>query len=163
MRKPTRRTLLRSIGAAAGSAAVYRTMDALGMLGTGAAQAATLDLAPGTGEGGHVVILGAGVSGLAAAWEMSRAGWRCTVLEATPRPGGRNLTVRGGDVLTEREMRQEVCFDPEDHLYANLGPARIPYHHRTVLGYCKAFGIDLEIFTNDNRAALFHDRARFGG
>ena len=39
MRKPTRRTLLRSIGAAAGSAAVYRTMDVLGMLGTGAAHA----------------------------------------------------------------------------------------------------------------------------
>ena len=163
MRMPTRRTLLRSIGAAAGSAAVYRTMDALGMLGTGAAQAATLDLAPGSGEGGHIVILGAGISGLAAAWEMSRAGWHCTVLEATARPGGRNLTVRGGDALTERGMRQDVCFDPEDHLYANLGPARIPYHHRTVLGYCKAFGIDLEVFTNDNRAALFHDRARFGG
>ena len=163
MRKPTRRTLLRSIGAAAGSAAVYRTMDVLGMLGTGAAHAATLDLAPGSGEGGHVVILGAGVSGLAAAWEMSRAGWHCTVLEATGRPGGRNMTARGGDVLTERGMRQEVCFDPEDHLYANLGPARVPYHHRTVLGYCKAFGIDLEVFTNDNRAALFHDRARFGG
>ncbi|MYK31334.1 MAG: NAD(P)-binding protein [Boseongicola sp. SB0670_bin_30] len=163
MRKPTRRKLLHSIGAAAGSAAVYRTMDALGMLGPGAAHAATLDLAPGSGEGGHVVILGAGVSGLAAAWEMSRAGWQCTVLEATERPGGRNLTARGGDVLTERGMRQEVCFDPEDHLYANLGPARIPYHHRTALGYCKAFGIDLEVFTNDNRAALFHDRARFGG
>ena len=163
MPNPTRRTLLSSIGAAAGSAAVYRTMDALGMLGTGAAHAAALDLAPGSGEGGHVVILGAGVSGLAAAWEMSRAGWQCTVLEAAGRPGGRNLTVRGGDVLTERGMRQEVCFDHEDHLYANLGPARIPYHHRTVLGYCKEFGIDLEVFTNDNRAALFHDRARFGG
>ena len=133
------------------------------MLGAGAAQAATLDLAPGSGEGGHVVILGAGVSGLAAAWEMSRAGWHCTILEATERPGGRNQTARGGDVLNERGMRQDVCFDPEDHLYANLGPARIPYHHRTVLGYCKAFGIDLEVFTNDNRAALFHDRARFGG
>ena len=163
MRKPTRRALLGSIGATAGSAAVYRTMDALGMLGTGAAHAATLDLSHGSGEGGHVVILGAGVSGLAAAWEMSRAGWRCTVLEATERPGGRNLTARGSDVLTERGMRQEVCFDSEDHLYANLGPARIPYHHRTVLGYCKAFGIDLEVFTNDNRAALFHDGTRFGG
>ncbi len=163
MHKPTRRALLRSIGTAAGSAAVYRTMDALGLLGPGAAQAAALDLPPGSGEGGRVVILGAGLSGLAAAWEMSRAGWHCTVLEASDRPGGRNLTVRGGDVLTERGMRQEVCFDREDHLYANLGPARIPYHHSTVLGYCKAFGIDLEVFTNDNRAALFHNRERFGG
>ena len=163
MNKPTRRTLLRSIGATAGSAAVYRTMDVLGMLGPGAAEAAALELPPGSGDGGRVVILGAGLSGLAAAWEMSRAGWECTVLEASERPGGRSLTVRGGDVLTEEGMRQEVCFDPEDHLYANLGPARIPYHHRTVLGYCKAFGIDLEVFTNDNRAAFFHNRERFGG
>ncbi|MCY4550368.1 MAG: FAD-dependent oxidoreductase, partial [Defluviicoccus sp.] len=86
--------MLRSMGVAAGSAAVYRTMDALGMLGAGAAHAAALDLPPGSGKGGRVVILGAGISGLAAAWEMSRAGWHCTVLEASGRPGGRNLTAR---------------------------------------------------------------------
>ena len=72
---------------------------------------------------------------------MSKAGWHCTVLEAAGRPGGRNLTARGGDMLTEGEMRQEVCFDREDHLYANLGPARIPYYHRTVLGYHRPKGV----------------------
>ena len=163
MNKPTRRNLLQKISAAAGSAAVFRTMEALDMLGPGTAHAADLDLPRGSGEGGSVVILGAGISGLAAAWEMSEAGWNCTVLEASERPGGRSLTARGGDMLTEEGMRQTVCFDREDHLYANLGPARIPYHHRTVLGYCKAFGIELEVFTNDNRAALFHNRERFGG
>ena len=55
MYHPTRRTLLRSVGAAAGSAAVYRTMDALGMLGPGDARAAALDLPPGSGKGGRVV------------------------------------------------------------------------------------------------------------
>ena len=92
MHKPTRRTLLRSIAAAAGSAGVYRTMDALGMLGPATAHAAALDLPHGSGEGGRVVILGAGISGLAAALEMSRAGWDRTILEASRRPGGRNLT-----------------------------------------------------------------------
>ncbi len=165
MRQPTttRRTLLRSIAGAAGSAAVYRTMDALGMLGPGAAEAAALDLPPGSGTGGRVVILGAGLSGLAAAWEMSNAGWDCTVLEASGRTGGRSLTARGGDHLNEKGMQQEVCFDKEDYLYANMGPARIPYHHRTVLGYCKAFGVELEVFTNDNRAAFFHNREHFAG
>ncbi|MDE0307807.1 MAG: FAD-dependent oxidoreductase [Albidovulum sp.] len=163
MDKPTRRNLLQSVSAAAGTAAVYRTMEALDMLGPGTAQAAALDLTRGSGKGGKVIILGAGISGLAAAWEMSKAGWNCNVLEATERPGGRNLTARTGDILTEQGMRQRVCFDQEDHLYANLGPARIPYHHRTVLGYCKEFGIDLEVFTNDNRAAFFHNRERFGG
>ena len=141
--KLTRRGLLHSVGAAAGAAAA--------------------ELPLGSGEGGRVVILGAGLSGLAAAWEMSKAGWQCVLLEASGRAGGRSLTARGGDVLVEEGGRQEVRFDREDYLYANLGPARIPYHHSTVLGYCKAFGIDLEVFTNDNRTALLHDGARFAG
>ncbi len=70
------------------SAAVYRTMEALGLLGPGAAPAAAFDVPPGSGEVGNVLILGGGLSGLAAAWEMSRAGWHCTVLESTGRPGG---------------------------------------------------------------------------
>ena len=61
------------------------------------------------------------------------------------------------------DSRQRVNFSEGDHLYANLGPARIPYHHRTILGYCKEFGVGLEVFTNDNRAALFHNRERFDG
>ena len=159
----TKRRFLQSVGAVAGAGAVYRTMEALGLAGGGTAHAATPDLPAGSGAGKHVVILGAGIAGMAAAWELSRAGYRCTLLEATGRAGGRSFTVRGGDVLEETDSRQRAGFGGEDHLYANMGPARIPYHHRTILGYCKEFGVDLEVFTNDNRAALFHNRDRFGG
>ena len=159
----TKRSFLQSVGAAAGVGAVYRTMEALGLAQAGAARAAQPDLAPGTGEGKSVAILGAGIAGMAAAHELSRAGYRCTVLEASNRAGGRNLTVRGGDVIEEIDSRQQVNFGVEDHLYANLGPARIPYHHETMLGYCKEFGVPLEVFTNDNRAALFHNREQFDG
>lgn len=160
----TRRFLLRAIGTAAGSAAAYRTMEALGMVAASAKTSKLVDLAAGSpGKGKRVVILGAGVAGLVTAWELSQAGWDCVVLEASNRVGGRSLTVRSGDILHEGALRQDVCFDPEDHLYANLGPARIPHHHRALLGYCKAFGIELEVFTNDNRAALFHDSRSFAG
>ena len=159
----TRRNFIQSLGAVAGVEAVHRTMQALGLAGVGEAAAATPDLASGSGQGKSVVILGAGISGMAAAYELSKAGYRCTILEATGRAGGRNLTVRGGDVIEETGGRQRVDFDRGDHLYANMGPARIPYHHRAILGYCKEFGVDLEVFTNDNRAALFHNRERFGG
>ena len=159
----TRRDFIQSLGAVAGVEAVYRTMQALGLSGAGEAHAATLDLPPGSGRGKSVVILGAGISGMTAAYELTKAGYRCTILEATGRAGGRNLTVRGGDVIEETGGRQRVDFDQGDHLYANLGPARIPYHHRALLGYCKEFGVELEVFTNDNRAALFHNRERFGG
>ena len=63
----TKRRFLQSIGAVAGAAAVYRTMDALGMLGSNVAHASTLDLPPGSGTGKRVVILGAGISGMLAA------------------------------------------------------------------------------------------------
>ena len=165
MTRMTRRSFLQALGAVAGAGAVYRTMEALGLSGIGAAHAATPApaLPAGSGAGKHVVILGAGISGMAAAWELSRAGYECTILEATGRAGGRSFTARGGDLLEEIDGRQRVDFGGEDHLYANMGPARIPCHHRTILGYCKEFGVELEVFTNDNRAALFHNRERFGG
>jgi len=159
----TRRNFIQSLGAVAGVEAVHRTMQVLGLSGTSEARAASPDLPRGSGRGRSVVILGAGISGMTAAYELSKAGYSCTILEATGRAGGRNLTVRGGDVIEEFGGRQRVDFDRRDHLYANLGPARIPYHHRAILGYCKEFGVELEVFTNDNRAALFHNRDRFGG
>ena len=163
-RKMTKREFLQSIGTTAGVAAVYRSMSALGMLGSDTMlHAAQPDLPFGSGIGKSVAILGAGVSGMAAAYELSKAGYRCTILEATNRAGGRNLTARSGDVIREVDSWQWVDFDGEDHLYANMGPARLPYHHRAILGYCKEFGVDLEVFTNDNRGAFFHNQERFGG
>src|SRR5262245_57495659 len=50
-----------------------------------------------------VVVIGAGAAGLAAAWELSRAGRRVLLLEARPRVGGRCWTHRmsGLDVPVE--------------------------------------------------------------
>ncbi len=163
-KRMTKREFLQSVGATAGVAAVYRSMSALGMLGSDTTvHAAPPDLPYGSGAGKSVVILGAGVSGMAAAYELSKAGYHCTILEATNRAGGRNLTARSGDEIREVDSWQWVDFDGEDHLYANLGPARIPYHHRAILGYCKEFGVELEVFTNDNRGAFLHNRDRFDG
>ena len=159
----TKRQFLKLVGSTAGVAATYHTMNTLGLLGPESAQAATVDLPDGSGYGKRVVILGAGISGMTAAYELSKAGYHCTILEATERAGGRNLTARAGDVIHEVDSRQWVDFDRDDHMYANLGPARIPYHHRLILGYCKEFGVELEVFTNDNRGAFFHNTERFGG
>jgi monoamine oxidase len=42
-----------------------------------------------------VVVIGAGLAGLSAAYELSQAGHEVTVLEARPRPSGRVFTLRG--------------------------------------------------------------------
>ena len=162
-RKTTKRRFLQGVAAAAGAGALYRTMGALGVPAAAAQEAAAPALPAGSGAGRRVAILGAGVAGMAAAWELGKAGYACTILEATARAGGRNLTARGGDILRETDSAQQVGFGPGDHIYANMGPARIPYHHRAILGYCKEFGVALEMFVNDNRAAYFHNRRRFDG
>lgn len=44
---------------------------------------------------GRVIVVGAGLAGLSAAWELERRGWQTEVLEARPRIGGRCHTLRG--------------------------------------------------------------------
>lgn len=97
------------------------------------------------------------------ALELSRLGYDCTILEATARAGGRNRTIRAGDVLNETDSQQFCMFDIDDDLYFNPGPARISHHHEFLLGYCREFGIALESFINDNRATLLHSTNSFSG
>jgi uncharacterized protein with NAD-binding domain and iron-sulfur cluster len=47
-------------------------------------------------SGQHVVILGSGVAGLVAGYELSRRGTKVTVLEAAPFPGGRTSSYKDG-------------------------------------------------------------------
>ena len=51
----------------------------------------------------------------------------------------------------------------DDGLYFNPGPARNPANHLAVLGYCREFWVELEVFVNANRSAMFQDDEAFGG
>ena len=158
----SRRQLLHAVGAAGGSAAVHAAATALGLL-PAVARAGQIALRPAGGRPRHVVMIGAGIAGLTAAYELRRAGHRCTVLEASYRAGGRNLTLRRGDVVDELGARQVCGFDDHPDLYFNAGAARIPADHTTLLRYCREFGVGLEIFVNDNRHAWVQDDAAFAG
>ena len=96
---------------------------------------------------------------MTAAIELERAGYRVSVLEFNLRPGGRNWTLRGGDVYTELGGATQTCeFDPG--LYINPGPWRIPYHHYAILDYCRRFGVALEPFIQLNHNAFLHSVER---
>lgn len=157
----TRRDFLKLVAAAGGTRATYLTMQALGLVATTAA-AAPVALAPNSAGGARVVILGAGMAGLAAAYELRKAGYRCTVLEARDRVGGRNWTIRRGASLQMTDGTTQACeFAPG--LYWNSGPARLPSHHQAVLGYCRELGVALEVEVNTSRGALlFNPRANGG-
>lgn len=159
----SRRRFLHLVGAVGGSSAVYRAAIGLGLVPQ-VARANRPDLAPLAPDESRVVaILGAGISGLSAAYELTRRGYRVVILEASHRAGGRNLTVRSGDLIDETGNPQVCRFDAEPHLFFNCGPARIPGHHTALLGYCKELGVELTPFINDNRNAWVQDDAMFGG
>jgi monoamine oxidase len=162
----TRRRFLDLVGKAGGAAAVYETMTALGLINLPEAWAGPLDLPPGSGAGKKVLILGAGIGGLTLAYELGRAGYHCEILEAQARAGGRSLTARRGTEIHEESpehgvTRQECQFD--DGLYLNMGPGRLPYHHRRVLHYCEELRVPLEVYVMMTTANRFQTEKGFGG
>lgn len=142
----SRRTLLSHLG----------SLSAAGLL-IGPALAETVPFTPlpshQHGKGRKAAVAGAGIAGLSAAYELHKAGFDVTLLEARQRVGGRSWTLRGGDrVQHDDGSEQTVAF--AEGLYFNPGPARIMSHHRTILGYCRELGVALEPLINDSRNAL---------
>jgi monoamine oxidase len=149
----TRRGLMHRLAGVAGAGAAYEAMMALNLLPV-SAEAAAIDLPPASGAGKSVAVLGAGISGLCAAYELDRAGYSVSVLEANSRPGGRSLTLRRGDALQETgDSPRQVCgFD--EGLWLNAGPGRIAHHNVHMLAYCRQLDIALEPFIFASRAGL---------
>src|SRR5687767_11632375 len=119
----SRRKFLSSIGMLTGAA--YPGMIAMGMLKDAPVHPLQLE---GHGKGKKVIILGADLAGMATAYELSKLGYDCLILEARERAGGRVFSIRKGAVSEEVENGKAVAgFD--DGLYYNAGPSRIPHHH----------------------------------
>jgi len=144
----------------AGGAAVYDAMRTMGHAAE--SDFTSVPSLSKPAKGASVVILGAGLAGLVSAYELTKAGYRVTILEYQKRAGGRNISVRGGDTLVEMgSAPQKIGFAPGN--YINPGPWRIPYHHAGVLHYCRTLGVPLEAFVETNYNAYLHSSTHFGG
>ncbi len=96
-----------------------------------------------------VVVMGAGLAGLSAAFELTQAGHDVTILEAQMRPGGRVLT-----------LRQPFS----DGLYAEAGAARVPDSHDLTLKYAKLFNLTLDPYqrnASELARVVYHHKRRF--
>jgi monoamine oxidase len=92
----------------------------------------------------RVVILGAGLAGLCAAYELEQRGHTCVILEAeSSHIGGRVRTLRF-----------------EDGLYGEAGAMRIPAQHTLTRQYIKQFGLHLRKFINSNPEAYYYLRGK---
>ncbi|MEV0674918.1 FAD-dependent oxidoreductase [Actinosynnema sp. NPDC050436] len=154
----TRRRFLEAVGLAGGAGAMFHTMGALGLVPEADATPFTPpregDLVPGS-RGRRVVVLGAGIAGLATAYELGKAGYDCVLLEAGERPGGRVWTVRGGDRARDLDGHVQTAGFSRGH-YFNAGAARIAQSMVT-LDYCRELGVPIEPFANQNADAHMFD------
>lgn len=150
----SRRKFLQVAGLAAGAVGLRQVIRSLGLTppssyhGSFALQ--------GSGEGTRVIILGAGLAGLVTAYEMSRAGYECHILEARDRSGGRCWTVRAGSVAAEVTAAGQQVSEFDGNQFFNAGPDRIPQEHRAVLSYCRDLGVPIRAFVGLNAAAYYY-------
>jgi hypothetical protein len=115
----TRRQFIARVAARGGS--THAAMLALGLLAAPAA-AKTAPLT-GTGAGRRVLVLGAGLAGMSAAYELTKLGYDVLVLEARARPGGRCVTVRRGFVEPELDEEPRAAAFPSSPLPPAPSPA----------------------------------------
>jgi len=75
------------------------------------------------------IVIGAGFAGLSAAYRLSQAGWKVTVLEARDRPGGRTWSYR---------------FPQAPELVCEMGGEWIGKHQDHIRGLCSELNVRLE-------------------
>ncbi|WP_169711733.1 flavin monoamine oxidase family protein [Henriciella litoralis] len=158
----SRRDLIWNFSRVLGVAGAYAAMEALGFVASAGGYTGPPKADTKLGAGKRVVILGGGISGLVSAWELKKAGYAVTILEARNRPGGRVWTVRRGTLLEHDHLPAQRCEFSQGQ-YFNAGAARIPSVHHGVLAYCREFSIPLETHVNESGSAKFtHSKIRNG-
>lgn len=98
-----------------------------------------------SGVAKKVIVIGAGLAGMSAAYELTQAGHEVTVLEARMRSGGRVWTMR--DAYPEG-------------MYAEAGATNVFDNHEWTMKYIKLLGVALDPMESTPGAAIFHVRGK---
>src|SRR5215208_6224948 len=114
-------------------------IDLLKIIETGLDSKVEVD--PSSAKPRRVIIVGAGMAGLVAGYELLRAGHNPVIIEAQNHVGGRVHTLR-------------EPFAPG--LYAEAGAMRIPRAHELTMAYVDKFALNVSDFTMGNRDAYFY-------
>src|SRR6185503_10896059 len=110
-----------------------RTNDLLSIVRSG--------LQPHTANPKKIIVVGAGMAGLVAGYELQRAGHHVKILEGQERVGGRILTIR----------------EPfSNGLYSEAGAMRLPTTHKLTQTYIEKFGLRTIPFTTTGANAFFY-------
>jgi len=92
-----------------------------------------------------VIVIGAGLAGLSAAYELTQAGHEVTVLEARARPGGRVFTMRGQFA---------------DGLYAEAGATNVFDNHAWTMKYIRLLNLTLDPEPSTSGASIYYMRGK---
>ena len=104
-----------------------------------------IGLVPKASDPKKVIVVGAGMAGLTAAFELMQAGHDVTVLEARMRPGGRVYTIR----------------DPfADHLYAEAGAVDFGSAYTHLLHYIRLFDLPIAEQHHTDTKTVVYARGR---
>ena len=136
----TKRQFLESVSAVGGVSAMLTALNGWDM-GIASAAESPPDLR-GNGNNKKILILGAGLAGMTAAYELGLRGYKCKILEARSFAGGRCQSSRSGFKTTTIDGKTRTCnFD--NGQYFNHGPWRIPSYHHAVFHYIRKFGVSM--------------------
>jgi monoamine oxidase len=142
VRGMTRRELLQASALAISALAIPRRGLAAEPPGSYTAAPPSPDRSPNPRK---VLVIGAGLAGLAAAWELVERGHDVTVLEAQNRAGGRILTLRSPFV---------------DGLHAEAGAITYSDSYRHFIRYVQAFGLSTAQIGRPPLPPVYHLRGR---
>jgi len=110
-----------------------------------------------------VIVVGAGVAGLAAASRLARAGAKVSLLEARDRVGGRILTRREPGLPVTIELGAEFIHGKSPQLWKTLAEAGLETWELGGDSYCYENGRLAECFSWEERFSILEDLESYDG